>query len=171
MQYKKFRKQLFFGMIGVGVLGSLFHFVYDFTGQNRFVGLFVAVNESTWEHMKLMFFPMLLLTGILVPKWRETYANVELILNLGNLAATWLIPVLFYTYRGILGFGVSPADIATFYVSELLAFWLILHLIKYRGNPLLKRLTAVSYLLIVIQGIAFMWFTYHPPALGIFAVP
>lgn len=158
-------------MIGVGVLGSLFHFVYDFTGQNRFVGLFVAVNESTWEHMKLMFFPMLLLTGILVPKWRETYANVELILNLGNLAATWLIPVLFYTYRGILGFGVSPADIATFYVSELLAFWLILHLIKYRGNPLLKRLTAVSYLLIAIQGIAFMWFTYHPPVLGIFAVP
>lgn len=171
MQYKKFRKQLFYGMIGVGILGSLFHFVYDFTGQNRFVGLFVAINESTWEHMKLMFFPMLLLTGILAPKWRETYANVELILNLGNLAATWLIPVLFYTYRGILGYGISWADIATFYVSEVLALFLMLHSIKYCGNPLLKKLTCISFILIFIQGIAFMWFTYHPPALGIFAVP
>ena len=171
MQYQKFRKQLFFGMIGVGVLGTLFHFAYDFTGQNRFIGLFVAIGESTWEHMKLMFFPMLLLTGILVPRWRETYANVDLILNLGNLAATWLIPVLFYTYRGILGYGVSLIDISTFYISELLAFFLMLHLIKYCGNPFLKKLTYASYILILLQGIAFLWFTYHPPGLGIFAEP
>ena len=171
MQFKHFRKQLFFGMIGVAVLGTLFHFAYDFTGQNRFVGLFVAVNESTWEHMKLMFFPMLLLTCFLAPKWREEYANIDLILNLGNLTATWLIPILFYTYRGILGYGISWVDISTFYISEVLSFLLILHLIKYRGNPLLRKLTAISFLMILIQGLAFMWFTYHPPGLGIFMVP
>lgn len=171
MQYKKFRRHLFIGMLIVAALGTLFHFAYDFTGQNRLIGLFVAINESTWEHMKLMFFPMLLLTLYLAPKWRAVYANVELIMNFGNLAATWLIPVLFYTYRGILGFGVSGIDIATFYVSELLAFFMMLHVIKYRGNPLLKRLTVVSFFLIVVQGIAFMWFTYHPPGLGIFAEP
>ena len=58
MQYKKFRRHLFIGMLIVAALGTLFHFAYDFTGQNRLIGLFVAINESTWEHMKLLFFPL-----------------------------------------------------------------------------------------------------------------
>ena len=34
--------------------------MYDWSGQMWFVGLFVPVNESTWEHMKLLFVPMLI---------------------------------------------------------------------------------------------------------------
>ena len=62
--------------------GTIAHFLYDWTGGSILVSPFSGVNESTCEHMKLMFFSMLLLTGILMPKWRETYENVELILNL-----------------------------------------------------------------------------------------
>ena len=31
------------------VLGTLFHFVYGFTGENRIVGYFFPINESTWN--------------------------------------------------------------------------------------------------------------------------
>lgn len=41
------------------VVGTLLHFTYQWSGENAFVGLFSAVNESTWEHLKLAFFPML----------------------------------------------------------------------------------------------------------------
>jgi hypothetical protein len=42
------------------LLGTLLHFAYDFSGQNFVVGLFSAINESTWEHLKLLFMPFLL---------------------------------------------------------------------------------------------------------------
>ena len=48
------------GTIFVSAAGTLLHFVYGWTGNHFIVGLFAPVNESTWEHMKLLYFPMLL---------------------------------------------------------------------------------------------------------------
>ena len=42
------------------VLGVLFHFAYDFFGKNAIAALIFPINESVWEHLKLLFFPMLL---------------------------------------------------------------------------------------------------------------
>lgn len=52
--------QTYFGIGFVLVLGTLSHFFFDWSGENRLVGIFAAVNESTWEHLKLLFFPALL---------------------------------------------------------------------------------------------------------------
>ena len=41
----------------IGALGTLGHFLYEWSGDNRLVGYFFSVNESTWEHLKLLFFP------------------------------------------------------------------------------------------------------------------
>lgn len=46
----------------ISILGTLLHFTYEWSQNNAIVGLFSAVNESTWEHLKLLFFPMLFLT-------------------------------------------------------------------------------------------------------------
>lgn len=62
---KKFYKRyIVTGFLFVGILGTLFHFVYDWCRQARLIGLFVPVNESTWEHMKLLFIPMLIYIAI-----------------------------------------------------------------------------------------------------------
>lgn len=55
---QKLNITIIIGILAVWVSGSLFHFVYDWTGRNTFVGLFFPTNESTWEHMKLAFLPM-----------------------------------------------------------------------------------------------------------------
>ena len=39
------------------ILGTLLHFTYKWSNKNMLVGAFSAVNESTWEHLKLLFFP------------------------------------------------------------------------------------------------------------------
>lgn len=57
---KKLLAFIIIGVLVTSVLGTLFHFTYDWSGQNFLVGLFTPVSESTWEHMKLLFFPMLL---------------------------------------------------------------------------------------------------------------
>lgn len=46
----------------ISILGTLLHFTYEWSQNNAIVGLFSAVNESTWEHLKLLFFPMFFLT-------------------------------------------------------------------------------------------------------------
>ena len=56
------RTKLYFigGILFTAILGTLSHFFYDWTGQGALIGLISPVNESTWEHMKLVFFPLLL---------------------------------------------------------------------------------------------------------------
>ena len=42
------------------ILGILLHFTYELSGENMIVGLFSAVNESTWEHIKICMTPTFL---------------------------------------------------------------------------------------------------------------
>ena len=55
--------QIMTAIIGI-ILGTIFHFTYEWSGKKVIIGLFSAVNESTWEHLKLLFFPMLITTFI-----------------------------------------------------------------------------------------------------------
>lgn len=48
------------GFLFTSVLGTLSHFFYDWSGRNPLAALISPVNESIWEHMKLLFFPSLL---------------------------------------------------------------------------------------------------------------
>ena len=89
-----------FRFIFISVLGVLLHFTYEWSGDNAVVGLFSAVNESTWEHLKLLFFPFLLLTilevllrGNMLP---EQFLPARV---LGILAGMGGIVVGFYTLR------------------------------------------------------------------------
>ena len=52
-------------IIPLGILGSLLHFLFDWTKHNRFVMLFAAVNESYWEHIKIAVWPVFILQAAL----------------------------------------------------------------------------------------------------------
>ena len=47
-------------IIAISLIGTLSHFLYDISKHNKLVGLFCAVNESTWEHIKISLTPCLL---------------------------------------------------------------------------------------------------------------
>lgn len=160
------KKVILFAAILVAVLGTLAHFAYDFSEQNFLVGLVTPVNESTWEHMKLLFFPMLIIGGFVWRKLRNQLPCIGSSLLAGLLNGTILIPALFYTYRGVLGFSVPAIDIATFYTSVIAAFYIV-----YRGAKTCSQdhRKGILLFLTLLTTIAFFWFTYHPPALGIFA--
>ena len=85
--------------------GTILHFLYDWTGGSILVAPFSAINESTWEHIKLLFWPLFLFALIqrLFFKDQENYWCVKLAEILLGLV---LIPVLFYSYNGV--FGKSP---------------------------------------------------------------
>ncbi len=47
-------------VIVIFAIGTLSHFLYDWSHENKILGLFTAVNESTWEHVKIAITPTLL---------------------------------------------------------------------------------------------------------------
>ena len=56
-EYKKYTViTIISALCAIGV-GTFFHFLFDILNQNVFVGLFTPVNESVWEHLKLIYFP------------------------------------------------------------------------------------------------------------------
>lgn len=110
------------GFLTVSVLGTLAHFTYEWSGKQLLAGAFCAVNESTWEHMKLLFFPALLFTMIQIAAARERDGAIPAVRAVSVTAGLLLIPVLYYTYTGILGRHVLWADIAIFYLAAALTF-------------------------------------------------
>ena len=61
---RELRRWEIVGFIATGLFGTLLHFVYEWTGGNRVIAVLSAVNESTWEHMKLLFVPFFLFTMV-----------------------------------------------------------------------------------------------------------
>lgn len=52
--------ELFISFLVISIIGTVLHFTYELSGHNKYVAIFSAVNESTWEHIKIGLSPMLL---------------------------------------------------------------------------------------------------------------
>lgn len=156
------------GIIFVWIAGVVFHFVYELSGENKFVGLFAAINESTWEHMKLIFFPMLAYSIFGILMLDSQFKNATAAFLSGTLLATFMIPVLFYTYSGILGYNKPVFDISVFLISAVIGFLLsYIMMTKNIGG----KFTNLLIIACVAMTIAFFAFTYYPLKLGIFKEP
>jgi len=155
------------GFLVTTILGVISHFVYEWTGGNFLVGLFFPMNESTWEHMKLLFVPMFLFALVAGKKMERQYPCIYNAMFTGILVGLVLIPTLFYTYSGILGFFLDWVNIAVYVLSVLVAYIVVyrVSLTCRNKNPMVLRI--VMYVLLV----AFMVFSVYPPKLGIFSAP
>ena len=122
MAEKRWRTWETVGLLVVLAAGNLLHFVYDWTGQSPIVAPLAAVNESTWEHMKLFITPWVLRSLVECIALRGHGALLPA-RGLGLLTGLAAIPALFYTYQGILGRGIMWVDVLIFQLAVLLAFW------------------------------------------------
>ncbi len=162
------KKYTIIGTLFVLITGTLSHFIYRWSGNNFIVGFFCPVNESTWEHMKLVFFPMLLYSIFMYKSLNEKHPYILSSLSIGILMGTFLIPAIFYTYTGILGYNIFILDIAVFALSVLLAFYSIYKLtLSHKITSCIPLFCIVIFIIMA----CFMIFTYYPPQIGLFAVP
>lgn len=155
------------GFLFVAVLGTLLHFTYDWSGQRPIVALFSPINESTWEHMKLLFFPSLLFFLVEYKKYGSDARDLLAARTLGLLCGLAFIPVSFYTYTGIIGRSFTVLDIAIFYVSVFLTFRISTRLSQQPQQ--LTRLTA--WIILAVLLVLFFLFTFFPPHIQLFLDP
>lgn len=165
---KRLKCYTIIGIIFVIITGTLFHFLYDWSNKNFIVSLFTPVNESVWEHMKLLFFPMLLYSFVMIFHLKKDYPCIASSLCFGILTGTLLIPIFFYAYTFILGKNTLIFDILIFMLSSIIAFFVAY---KFTLSCKLKPYTFWLYILVVILFICFVVFTLYPPHFKIFEDP
>lgn len=150
-----------FMIVPLGLLGSVLHFLFDWTKHNRFMAFFSAVNESYWEHIKIAIWPifalqivLFLLGGFQIPSFVPA-ATVAL----------YSIPVsmvgLVFLYKALTKRNVLWLDISIFFVCVAIAqsiFVLILGQLSPTSGTVV-----ISSLFLLGLVVAFLLFTFRPP--------
>jgi len=156
------------GFFFISVVGTLSHFIYEWAGNNDIIGAFTAVNESTWEHLKIAIIPAfiwLVITLIISKKNNNVF-----IANLFSFLTIMIsIIVIFYGYKAILQKDVLILDILTFYIAIALGQYVSYKIMNYKELP--KIFDNISIILLILILISFIVFTYYPPKMEIFRNP
>ena len=164
-----FKKNLL-AFITIGALGTLFHFVYEWTGENRIVGFFVPVNESIWEHLKLIFYPALIYFAGEFFLTKERYENFIPQIGISIFCGMFTTVLLYYLYTGILGYNVDILNIAIFFISIIILIIKrnkVYNLEKYNT----KNAKIIFSILLITTALLFGLWSVTPPSLGIFTPP
>ncbi len=148
--------------------GTLLHFLYDWLGEAVWIAPFSGVNESTWEHMKLLFWPMFIFAIVqsFFFKEREAFWCVKL---KGTLLGLVLIPVLFYTYNGVIGKSPDWLNIVIFFISAATAF--IYEARQFNDETATCKSPKLAIALLCVIAALFVVFTFAAPEIGIFKDP
>jgi len=155
-------------IIFICVVGTLLHFVYEWSGHNKFVALFAAVNESTWEHIKICMTPTILwslLDGYLY----GMNSNYIIAKSLSVFTIILLIPILFYTYTLFTKKSILWIDVICFYITVICSQLVFNYFINTQPLPFIY--TYLNAILLVVELGAYMVFTYQPLSNFIFEDP
>lgn len=154
----------------IGGLGTLFHFVYEWTYKNYIAGLFFPVNESIWEHLKLIFYPTLIYSVYEYIRVEVKPKNYIPVIALGISAGKLTTVTLYYLYSGILGFNVDFLNIIIFFIAVIVTIAVKNKMIfSEKFSSQTARITSALFL--IICGFLFAIWSYTSPMLGIFIPP
>jgi hypothetical protein len=157
------------GIAAIIILGSLLHFTFEWSGSQPIVGVFSAVNESVWEHMKLAFWPSLLFMLLEYALVKKRPSNFAVAKTSGVYLMVFIIPIIFYSYTAFTGESVFLIDILTFIVAVIIGQLASYKVLTHKKLP--RNLERFSLVALVILSLAFVLFTFYPPQLTIFQDP
>ena len=148
-------------IVPLGLLGSVLHFLFDWTKHNRFVALFSAVNESYWEHIKIAIWPVFLLQTVLFSLGGY---QIPSFIPAATIAM-YSIPVsmvgLVFLYKAITKHNILWLDISIFFVCVAIAQSIFV-LILGQLSPTTGTVVMSSLFLLGLV-VAFLLFTFRPP--------
>ena len=158
----------FLGFAVTSFGGTLLHFLYDWTGKNRIAAFFSGVNESTWEHMKLLFWPMFLFAVLqsFFFKENKTFWCVKL---KGILLGIGLIPVIFYTYNGVIGKSPDWLNISIFFICAAISC--LYETRHFKSDKTECKNPKLAFIILCAVALLFIIFTFITPEIAIFKDP
>ena len=166
----KLKKTQIIGFIFTVIVGTVLHFTYEWSGENAFVGTFSPVNESVWEHLKLLYVPMIIFGIIEVFLYGRKKANFIPIRSLSILLGMLFIVAAFYIYSGIIGRNYFVVDILIYIAAVYASYFFSKRLLKTEKftSPASKILAILGIILLIALTIEF---TFAPPHIELFRDP
>ena len=163
---KKYYNQIYevVSTILIMILGVILHYVYEWSNNNKIVGIFSPIDESVWEHLKLLFFPMLLFTIFFYFFKGKEIPNYLCSKVIGIITAMIFTVIAFYTYSGILGRNYTFIDISLFFIAVILG-----QVVAYKKLKSEKKCNEqIALRILILIFILFVLFTFVKPRIGLF---
>ncbi|HHU28037.1 TPA: hypothetical protein GXZ54_02645 [bacterium] len=154
------------GFFVLVILGVIFHFLFDWLNQSRLIAIFVPVNESIFEHLKVLFFPYLiwgLIRYFIDGKGEPNFISAHIF---GVLGGMFFIITSFYTYTGIIGNHFFIIDMIIYVLSIILTLILTKNMID--SPEFSDNIKVLSFVTIILILLSFIIFTYNPPLINLF---
>ncbi len=152
----------------LAVAGPL-HFAYEWSGENYFVGLVAPVNESVWEHLKLVYWPIVLwwIIGYLVFRDRKKLSAIRWFqaMALSIILSMLIIVLWFYSWGGAIGIEAEWVNFSSL-VSVLIGQLLAIHVYKVVKPRWIYIIPGVF--ITIALALMVGYFSYYPPDLPMF---
>ena len=151
-------KRIFIQSISIFLVTSIAHFVYSVFPYD-FIGVFFPVNESLFEHMKMIYTSFFIFYFILfILKKPLGYQNIWLSMILTSLTTIFLFFLIYLPIYYRYGENLILTLILLFlsiFVVQYIYFFILL-------KKDYKRLEIISVIVIPILFIIFGYFTFEP---------
>ncbi|UCB46064.1 MAG: hypothetical protein JSV25_01180 [Spirochaetota bacterium] len=146
--------------------GTVLHFMYAWTNYSPVIGLFAPVNESVWEHFKLGFWSLILISLIEYPFIKQQINNFFLAKLVGVISLELVIVIFFYTQIAIRGESSLAIDIGSYVAGAVVCQLVAMQIMKKSQNRIAANTLGIAGLILI--AVVFMVFTYRTPRVSIF---
>ena len=150
------KKLTIIGVLVVSALGTLFHFLYQW-----FPIFLFPMNESIFEHMKLIIFPFLIYFIVCLFFYKDNKMSLFSSFFSAILISILTVIILYYTYSGFIGKNIDAVNILIYYVSIIVGFFCI-----YKKKTLVSFSNSIIFLMIILILVGL--FSFYPPNLSFF---
>lgn len=155
------------GYLFIGLVGASLHFTFELSNfSSNVVAYFSAVNESTWEHLKMVFFPGLVFALIQYTYVRGQVNNYLVAKTISLFLMPLVIVVGWYIYAPAVGRSIYPVDLALFYIAVLIGQFASYKLLT--RPPLESKYKTYAMVALAVMFVAFSTFTFFPPRIFLF---
>jgi len=143
-------------------IGSILHFVYDWSGHHHLAAIFGAVNESYWEHIKIAVWPVAITQLVLFALGGWRYPSFIP----AATVALYSIPIsmigLVFVYKSATKRNVLALDIGVFAVTIIAAQVIFTQLLEQLSADALTVVISAVFLAGLVA--SFLLFTLRPPS-------
>jgi len=154
------------GVIFILFVGSTLHFAFELTDFWKPMALIAPVNESIWEHLKMVFWPGIIFFLVEYKFLKDCVSNYWTAKTLCLLLMPLVITLGWYSMVALTGKNKFALNIALFAVAIFLGQTVSHKILTDQSHAEAK--IRYSIFIIVLLSLAFTSFTYYPPKIFLF---
>lgn len=139
----------FVGILFTAIIGTLGHYLYKLSSNNKLVGFLFAKDESLYSHLKLGFTPMLF--WMIVENMKVlNNDNIIMIKGISFIIFTLVISIPYFISHKIYKKNITWLNISSFYLAIILSYittFLLFNMIYL--SYIIKYIGICSFILVI----------------------